>query len=55
MVFTHTIIQELILLTGFNVGCVDEIDSFKLKNISIADGKNHPLDKKNNLIKLDDK
>ena len=33
-------------LTGFNVGCVDEIDSFKLKNISVADGKNHPLDKK---------
>ena len=33
-------------LTGFNVGCIDEIDTFKLNNINIADGINHPLDKK---------
>ena len=33
-------------MTGFNVGCLDEIDTFKLNEITIIDGKNHPLDKK---------
>ena len=33
-------------ITGFNVGCIDEIDSFELEDILINDGKNHPLDKK---------
>tara|TARA_Y100000996_G_scaffold386530_2_gene344632 strand:+ start:94 stop:459 length:366 start_codon:yes stop_codon:yes gene_type:complete len=33
-------------LTGFNVGCIDEIDTFKLNKIIVADGNNHPLDKK---------
>ena len=33
-------------MTGFNLGCVDEIDTFQLDDISINDGKNHPLDKK---------
>ena len=32
-------------MTAFNVGCIDEIDTFKLKNIGLADGENHPLDK----------
>ena len=33
-------------ITGFNVGCIDEVDIFKLENIQTADGQNHPLDKK---------
>ena len=33
-------------LTGFNVGCLEDIDTFKLDNVSVADGQNHPLDKK---------
>jgi hypothetical protein len=33
-------------MTGFNVGCIDDIDIFKLENININDGLNHPLDKK---------
>ncbi len=33
-------------LTAFNIGCIDEIDSFKINNINVADGNNHPLDKK---------
>ena len=33
-------------LTGFNLGCIDEIDIFQLENIIVNDGKNHPLDKK---------
>jgi len=28
------------------VGCIDEIDTFKLNEISVNDGQNHPLDKK---------
>ena len=33
-------------MTGFNLGCIDEIDTFNLKNILINDGQNHPLDNK---------
>ena len=33
-------------MTGFNVGCLDDIDTFNLDNISVIDGNNHPLDKK---------
>ena len=33
-------------MTGFNVGCVDDIDIFNLENVAINDGQNHPLDKK---------
>ena len=42
-----TIQDQIPAMTGFNIGCIDEIDTFKLDNISINDGKNHPLDKKN--------
>ena len=34
------------LMTGFNLGCIDKIDTFNLKEISVNDGFNHPLDKK---------
>ncbi len=33
-------------LNGINVACVEGIDAFELKNVIIADGKNHILDKK---------
>ena len=33
-------------MTGFNLGCIDEIDTFKYNRITVNDGKNHPLDKK---------
>ena len=33
-------------MTGFNVGCIDEIDTFNLDDVNINDGQNHPLDKK---------
>ena len=32
-------------MTGFNVGCVDDIDYFNFKKVSVNDGINHPLDK----------
>ena len=33
-------------MTGFNLGCIDEIDTFQFNDIPINDGQNHPLDKK---------
>tara|TARA_B100001989_G_scaffold66534_1_gene45036 strand:- start:170 stop:535 length:366 start_codon:yes stop_codon:yes gene_type:complete len=45
-IYTHHNPRINPALTGFNVGCIDEIDTFKLNNISVADGNNHPLDKK---------
>ena len=34
-------------MTGFNLGCINDFDVFKLeKEATILDGKNHPLDKK---------
>jgi hypothetical protein len=33
-------------MTGFNLGCIDEINTFSLKDILLNDGHNHPLDKK---------
>ena len=32
-------------MTGFNLGCVDEIDTFNFESVHVNDGKNHPLDK----------
>ena len=45
-IYTHHNPRVNPALTGFNVSCIDEIDTFKLDNISVIDGNNHPLDKK---------
>tara|TARA_B100000963_G_scaffold354979_1_gene372410 strand:+ start:3269 stop:3631 length:363 start_codon:yes stop_codon:yes gene_type:complete len=45
-IYTHHNPRSNPAMTGFNLGCIDEIDTFELKNISINDGHNHPLDKK---------
>ena len=45
-IYTHHNPRSNPTMTGFNVGCLDEIDSFKFEDIPINDGKNHPLDKK---------
>ena len=45
-IYTHHHPRINPALTGFNVGCVDDIDTFKLDNVSTADGQNHPLDRK---------
>ena len=44
-VYTHHNPRSNPVMTGFNLGCIDEIDTFDLKNIAINDGYNHPLDK----------
>jgi len=33
-------------MTGFNLGCIDEINTFELENIVVNDGKEHPFDHK---------
>ena len=45
-IYTHHNPRSNSAMTGFNLGCVDEIDIFQLKDIVINDGHNHPLDKK---------
>ena len=44
--YTHHNPRSNPVMTGFNLGCIDEINTLDLKNISINDGHNHPLDKK---------
>ena len=45
-IYTHHNPRSNPSMTGFNVGCLDDIDTFNLDNISVIDGNNHPLDKK---------
>ena len=45
-IYTHHNPRSNPAMTGFNLGCIDEINIFELKNILINDGYNHPLDKK---------
>jgi hypothetical protein len=45
-IYTHHNPRSNPAMTVFNLGCLDEIDIFRLKNIAINDGQNHPLDKK---------
>ena len=45
-IYTHHHPRINPALTGFNVGCLEDVDIFKLENIKVADGNNHPLDKK---------
>ena len=45
-IYTHHNPRSYPAMTGFNVGCIDEFDTFGLKDILVNDGQNHPLDKK---------
>ena len=45
-IYTHHNPRSNPAMTGFNLGCIDEIDTFNLKDILVNDGNNHPLDKK---------
>ena len=45
-IYTHHNPRANPSMTGFNLGCIDEIDTFKLNKIDINDGLHHPLDKK---------
>ena len=45
-IYTHHNPRSNPTMTGFNLGCLDDINTFDLKDILINDGQNHPLDKK---------
>ena len=45
-IYTHHNPRSNPAMTGFNLGCLDEINTFNLENIKILDGRDHPLDKK---------
>ena len=45
-IYTHHNPRSNPTMTGFNVGCIDDIDIFTLQNVGVNDGQNHPLDKK---------
>ena len=45
-IYTHHNPRANPAMTGFNLGCVDEINTFELENIEDNDGQNHPLDNK---------
>ena len=45
-IYTHHNPRSNPAMTGFNLGCIEEVDTFKLKEISLLDGANHALDKK---------
>jgi len=45
-IYTHHNPRSNPAMTGFNLGCLDDINTFELKDILINDGYNHPLDEK---------
>ena len=45
-VYTHHNPRANPIMYGVNVACLEGVDSFKLQNVSVIDGKNHPLDQK---------
>ena len=45
-IYTHHNPRSNPSMTGFNLGCLDEIDTFQLKDVAVNDGYNNPLDKK---------
>ena len=47
-IYTHHNPRSNPAMTGFNLGCIDSINTFKLNPVKVNDGQNHPLDKKIN-------
>ena len=45
-IYTHHNPRSNPAMTGFNLGCIDDINTFELKNVLINDGHNNPLDNK---------
>ena len=45
-IYTHHNPRSAPAMTGFNLGCVDEVNVEDLKEIAFFDGKNHPMDQK---------
>ena len=45
-IYTHHNPRSAPAMTGFNLGCVDEVKEEDLKDIVFFDGLNHPMDQK---------
>ena len=45
-IYTHHNPRANPAMTGFNLGCIDEINTFNLKDVAVNDGQNHPLENK---------
>ena len=45
-IYTHHNPRANPAMTGFNVGCIEDVNTFEIENISVLNGQNHPLDKK---------
>ncbi len=46
-IYTHHQRRSNPHLYGYNVGCLEGVNPFKIPNITIYDGVNHPADKQN--------
>ena len=46
-IYTHHKMRSNPNMFGINAACIDGVDPYKLDDIEIFDGINHPLDKKN--------
>ena len=44
-IYTHHNPRSNPAMYGINLACIEGINSFKLKNVGLNDGENHPLDK----------
>ncbi len=44
-IYTHHNPRSNPKMTGFNIACIDDIDTFNLEEVLVNDGHNHPLDK----------
>ena len=45
-IYTHHNPRSNPVMYGINLACLDNINTFELKDVSVNDGANHPLDKK---------
>ncbi len=45
-IYTHHKMRSRPDTFGLNVGCIDDIDQFKLEYVGLNDGQNHPMDQK---------
>ena len=45
-IYTHHNPRSNPAMTGFNIGCVNDLDDLNFEDVPVNDGKNHPLDKK---------
>ena len=51
-IYTHHNPRSAPHMTGINLGCIDDIDTTKLKDVAFFDGINHPLDQRNKLNEI---